>query len=61
MKTPCFKCEDRYYACHDTCQKPEYLEYRERNEIIRKERKKNLAHELIKNGNSNSRVGRHKW
>ena len=26
-KTACFYCktEDRYPACHDTCQKPEYL------------------------------------
>ena len=61
MKAPCYKCEDRYYACHDTCKKPDYIENRKLIIQIRKARNKNLAQEIIKNGYSNSRMGRYKW
>ena len=40
---PCKGCTDRYPACSDHCQKPEYLEYRkrmkERKEAEDKEKK----------------------
>ena len=33
---PCKNCPDKYTACSDYCQKPEYLAYREELAIIRK-------------------------
>lgn len=36
---PCHKCPDRYPACSGHCQKPEFLEWKEEQEKIRKARK----------------------
>ena len=38
-KTPCYKCPDRYTACSDHCQKPDYLAWREKKRRIREARK----------------------
>ena len=37
-KKPCMGCPDRYTACSDYCQKPDYLEFRAELETIRKNR-----------------------
>ena len=36
--TPCKGCPDRYPACPDHCQKPEYLAWKEEQAKIRKAR-----------------------
>lgn len=36
---PCKDCRDRYPACSDHCQKPEFLEWRMKLETVRKNRK----------------------
>ena len=33
---PCKGCPDRYYACSDHCQKPEYLAWKEEQARIKK-------------------------
>ena len=34
IKSPCYKCERRHPACHDSC--PDYGEFRRKNEEIKK-------------------------
>ena len=38
--SPCKDCHDRYPACSGHCEKPEYLEWKAEQEIIRQNRKK---------------------
>lgn len=35
---PCRGCPDRYPACSGHCEKPEFLKYKEKQELIRKNR-----------------------
>lgn len=35
---PCKGCADRYPACSDHCQKPDFLKWKEEKELIRKNR-----------------------
>lgn len=35
---PCYECPDRYTACSDKCQKPEYLAWKERKQTIAQNR-----------------------
>lgn len=37
--SPCYKCPDRYPACSDHCKKPEFLEWRAKKELVRRNRK----------------------
>lgn len=36
---PCKGCPDRYIACSDHCQKPEFLKWKDEQALIRKNRK----------------------
>lgn len=36
---PCFGCPDRYTACSDHCQKPEFLAWKAEQERIKKNRR----------------------
>lgn len=44
---PCYQCPDRFPGCSASCKKPQYLEHKqkeaEKNELIRKNKKKNEA------------------
>ena len=35
-ETPCHNCKDRYTACSDHCQKPEFLKWKSERETIMK-------------------------
>lgn len=35
---PCLNCPDRYTACSDHCQKPDFLAWKEKNRRIRQAR-----------------------
>lgn len=35
-ETPCHHCQDRYTACSDHCQKPEFLKWKAEKETIMK-------------------------
>jgi endogenous inhibitor of DNA gyrase (YacG/DUF329 family) len=36
--TPCHHCKDRYTACSDYCQKPEFLEWKQERQTIMSEK-----------------------
>lgn len=38
---PCYGCPDRYPACSDHCQKPEFLALKEKRETYRKAQRRN--------------------
>ncbi len=38
---PCYGCPDRYPACSDHCQKPEFLALKEKREKFREEQRGN--------------------
>ena len=38
---PCYGCPDRYPACSDHCQKPEFLALKEKRETYRKAKRRN--------------------
>lgn len=38
---PCYGCPDRYPACSDHCQKPEFLALKEKREKYREEQRRN--------------------
>ena len=40
---PCKGCPDRYTACYDHCQKPEFLQWKKNREIIRQNRQKDRS------------------
>lgn len=42
-KTPCHNCRDRYTACSDHCQKPEFLAWKKERQTIRENRRKYKA------------------
>lgn len=33
LQAPCYKCEDRHIACHDTCSK--YILYKQKKKLIK--------------------------
>lgn len=51
---PCKGCQDKVIACSDHCQKPEYLEYRERLATIKKN-ERNYICPVWKHGDRDSR------
>ena len=37
---PCYECPDRFPGCSDSCRKPTFLAQRERERVIRENRRK---------------------
>jgi hypothetical protein len=37
--SPCYGCPDRYPACSGHCKKPEYIEWCEKRDLVKKNRK----------------------
>ena len=40
MRGPCLNCKDRHSCCQDNCQKPEYIEWRNRLNVISENKNK---------------------